>query len=393
MKIAIIGAGIQGSCLALSLANQGIKSTLIDKSIPMQAASLRNEGKIHLGFVYALDNNGSTRELMLKGALHFAPLIEKWCGKINWQEFVSGEFNYAVMPDSLASIHQIEKSYSELQSMLNSYRDLDLHYMGKHLSYFWKKNIDLTSSPIINGQKISDFYKTEEVSVDPRLFSKFICERLLINNLITIKNNTFVKSIKQKSNFELSIIDNNRQSLIEADIVVNCAWEDREKLDNYIGITNDNTNYRVKHQILVKPKLDFQHLEPVTMVLGPYGDLVPWKDGLVYISWYPEGRTYFGSTPPQELENKALALEVAIKSLKVMEEMFPILKGSSIISSLPGVILAKGKADVDKKESALHTRNLIGVSDYKGWISIDTGKFTTAPFFAEEAKNLILEYV
>ena len=54
MPIAVLGAGLQGACIALELARRGHEVDLIDQDVqPLNRASLRNEGKIHLGFVYA----------------------------------------------------------------------------------------------------------------------------------------------------------------------------------------------------------------------------------------------------------------------------------------------------------------------------------------------------
>ncbi|MFM8527875.1 MAG: FAD-dependent oxidoreductase [bacterium] len=53
----VIGGGIQGSTLALALAEKGVRSAIVEAApAPLGRASLRNEGKIHLGFFYALDH-------------------------------------------------------------------------------------------------------------------------------------------------------------------------------------------------------------------------------------------------------------------------------------------------------------------------------------------------
>ena len=49
-RVAVLGAGILGSSLALFLARAGVRGTLFDKADrPMAAASRWTEGKIHLG--------------------------------------------------------------------------------------------------------------------------------------------------------------------------------------------------------------------------------------------------------------------------------------------------------------------------------------------------------
>ena len=61
----------------------------------MDAASRHNEGKIHLGFVYANDPTFRTAELMFRGAGQFAPLMRRWLGTAFDDIPVSTPFNYA----------------------------------------------------------------------------------------------------------------------------------------------------------------------------------------------------------------------------------------------------------------------------------------------------------
>jgi glycine/D-amino acid oxidase-like deaminating enzyme len=54
MRVAVLGAGIQGACTSLELALNGVEVDLYDKNgRPLAGTSSHNEGKIHLGYVYA----------------------------------------------------------------------------------------------------------------------------------------------------------------------------------------------------------------------------------------------------------------------------------------------------------------------------------------------------
>ena len=48
------------------------------------------------------------------------------------------------------------------------------------------------------------------------------------------------------------------------------------------------------------------------------------------------------------------------------------------------------KTDIDDVNSELHRRFDIGVHESDGYYSIDTGKFTSAPFFANKLQNLFV---
>jgi hypothetical protein len=50
----------------------------------MNRASLRNEGKIHLGLIYANDPSRETAFLQLRGALRFRRTLTRWIDPPSW---------------------------------------------------------------------------------------------------------------------------------------------------------------------------------------------------------------------------------------------------------------------------------------------------------------------
>jgi len=107
-RIAIIGAGITGALAAIGLAQKGIKVDLIDRAPnPLSQASLVNEGKVHLGFLYAHDRTWATPRLMIDGAHTFRPIIQKLTG-FDVSSIMSTPFYYAVHRDSLVTVDDFE---------------------------------------------------------------------------------------------------------------------------------------------------------------------------------------------------------------------------------------------------------------------------------------------
>ena len=61
MRVGVLGGGLQGCCVAIELANRGIDVTIYDKNDTLLSrAAVANEGKIHLGYMYAGDPTLST---------------------------------------------------------------------------------------------------------------------------------------------------------------------------------------------------------------------------------------------------------------------------------------------------------------------------------------------
>jgi glycine/D-amino acid oxidase-like deaminating enzyme len=69
VRLGILGGGLQGCCTALALAERAAKVTLFDKNGSLLSrTAVANEGKIHLGYMYAGDPTLSTAKTMMAGA-------------------------------------------------------------------------------------------------------------------------------------------------------------------------------------------------------------------------------------------------------------------------------------------------------------------------------------
>src|SRR3954468_16134144 len=78
MHVAVLGGGLQGCCVALALADRGVNVCIFDKNEKLLSrAAIANEGKIHLGYMYAGDPTLATAKMMMPGALPFGPFFER----------------------------------------------------------------------------------------------------------------------------------------------------------------------------------------------------------------------------------------------------------------------------------------------------------------------------
>ena len=76
MRVAVLGAGLQGACVALELSVHGVEVDLYEKSDRcLSQTSSHNEGKMHLGYVYANDRSLRTARTMVRGSTVFQKLI------------------------------------------------------------------------------------------------------------------------------------------------------------------------------------------------------------------------------------------------------------------------------------------------------------------------------
>src|SRR5687767_3480180 len=93
-----------GSATALFLSRRGVRVTLFDAAEePFARASRWNEGKIHLGYLYAADPSLATARRLLPGGLAFRGLIEELIGCSMEPAIAYSDDTYVIHRDSVTS--------------------------------------------------------------------------------------------------------------------------------------------------------------------------------------------------------------------------------------------------------------------------------------------------
>ena len=86
---------------------RGTRVTLYERNSTLLAgAATANEGKIHLGYTYASDRSLTTARTLLRGALSFAPLVQRYLD-VDVPLAASEPFVYAVHRDSQVNVEDI----------------------------------------------------------------------------------------------------------------------------------------------------------------------------------------------------------------------------------------------------------------------------------------------
>lgn len=403
--IIVLGAGFQGVCVALALQRRGHSVTLVDKAPDcLLRASLRNEGKIHLGFVYANDASFRTSLLMLRSALAFAPLVEEWTGaRIDWATIISRPFVYAFARDSLLSPESLFAHYERLQKTYREVLETEAStYLGSQPSALWREIPMRTVHSWFDKKFVEQGVETVEVALDLVAFRGIL--RAALNRSEKIKRlyGHTVKSIMRTPHgfrVEGARADGSGWTR-KAGIVVNCLWEGRLRLDRQMGVIPQRRwVYRLKYRVLGELPVNLARLPSLTMVLGSYGDIVVYPSARTYLSWYPACMKGWCTdlTPPRSWESvcagqveSELATAVAHEALTAFNDIVPGILGSRITVVDAGIICSWGDSDISDPESELHERFDVGVQAYDGYYSIDTGKLTCAPLFARQFLERIL---
>lgn len=395
----VLGAGIQGVSAALALASAGHRVALVDgEEDCMRGASLRSEGKIHLGLVYAHDPTFLTARLMLESALEFAPLLESWTGiPIAWDRLVSRPFAYVVAHDSMVAPDRLFAFYARVE---DAYRELrgrpGLQYLGGIPERLVDEPVPAELVPWLNPQLASHLVRTRELAIDTIRLGEVLRGGLRRRATIRTLYGHRVCSVRRTgAGFQVAGLTRDGAAWTEeAGVVVNCLWPGRLELDRQMDLLPARPwVYRLKIRFFCELPETMADLPALTVVVGPYGDVVPWDARHTYLSWYPACLSGWSSaveTPPEweracrgEIASDE-ASRVERKSLAALSRIVPGLDSVRITDVAAGVIFAWGDRDIDDPTSELHQRHDTGVRGSDGYFTIDTGKLTSAPRFARQ---------
>jgi hypothetical protein len=190
---------------------------------------------------------------------------------------------------------------------------------------------------------------------------------------------------------------------LDADIVVNATWERRCALDRTLGIEPPpNILHRLKYRVIACLPDEWRRARSMTMVTGPFGDIVVRRDGTAFLSWYPVGRTGWTDQiePPRAWDGPGsgqadpeFASGIAAGILGALDRFYSGISRAQVLRVDAGPIVATGRSDVDDRSSGLHHRCEVGFWDHGDFFSIDPGKLTSAPLLGCRLAARIAERV
>lgn len=403
MRVGVLGGGLQGCCLALSLAERGIDVTLFDRNDRLLSrAAIANEGKIHLGYMYANDPGYSTARLMMQGALAFSPFFARHLGLALDDMTVSRPAAYVVHRDSQRTPEQVSQYLASVHAMIREASD------GRRDAYFGR---DLSDAPRTwsLAQLETQFdpeialaaFDTPEVAIDPVTLADAVRERIAAERRIDIRLNHEVLSVDDSLDVAAETASGPVRERFHH--VVNALWDGRFAINEKRGQRPARPwLHRLKYGISFRLPAGSNLPPSATFVSGPFGEVVSYDDGLTYLTWYPVCLQGISNevTPPQwpTYPPEPLRSYLLDGTLKAMAAFVPSLRALNPrefedVTVKGGVIVAWGQTDIYDPASELHRRFEIGVTSTGRFHCVDPGKLTMAPYFAEACASRILQDV
>ncbi len=389
--------------MALELARRGIAVTLVDQDArPLNRASLRNEGKIHLGFIYANDRSLATAFMQIEGALRFRSILARWLDRDEDWLVPSRPFYYLVARDSVLTPDRLAAHYAAVEQRVRERLEQDSHldYLGTRPESLVRGLEDSEIAAYFNPSRFAAGFATAELAVDTDVLTVALRRALAKSANVTLATSHVARAVSEEpSGFHIEGDGPSGTWSIHAHQVVNATWERRFRFDRQLGIPPpEQLLHRLKFRVIGRLPQNLRAAPSVSMVLGRYGDVVVRRDGTAFLSWYPAGLRGWSHDiePPHDWNaacrgelDPAQAREVASEIQAGIEEWFPGIAHVEPLQIDAGVIVALGRSDVDDAGSGLHDRSRIGVMSRGAYHYVDPGKLTTAPLFAIEAADRV----
>lgn len=402
--ISVLGAGIQGCCLALALARRGHTVELIDRHpLPMSETSRHTEGKIHLGLVYAKDPRRATHRRMIRGSLAFADSLREIAGLEPTRYARGTRFHYVVPVESGLQPEDIATHFQRVEAhTLEVQAETGANYLGRRLDRVIRRFRDSELREAYDPKTVQAAFDSEEEAIDTLAMVSLLRDAVMDHPRIRFLGQTrVIDGVIESDGVRLVVEHADGRDERRYAAAANCLWAGRLALDSALGIAPPRPwLFRFKAIIrLQAPELAASPIPSATLVYGPFGDVVNYGNGEFYLSWYPSFK--LGET--RDLDGTSLSnvldtvdhQQLARRGVEAMSRYIPGLQGllepRRDFQVGGGVIFSWGSTDIDDPGSGLHERWEIGPHRHGPYVSVDTGKYTMAPLFAVETRRILEE--
>lgn len=398
-RIAVLGSGIMGGSTALFLARGGADVTLFDAaSKPFSAASRWNEGKIHLGFLYSADPSLRTARHVIHGGLAFKPLVEELIGCPLDTATTSADDIYLCHRDSVVRPGAMHDYFRNVADMLRTHPDARRYLVD--VSHGRVEGISpgelgaVSDSPdIIAG------FRVPERSVSTTWIADRFTGALSSEPRIEQRMNSRVRSVSRQTvnKAERWFVETSSGVDGPFDYIVNALWEGRMAVDQTAGLEPAgkwSNRFRLSLFIRTREPVD---VPSAIVVTGPFGDIKNYNNRDFYLSWYPLGLIADSEAirpAAPAVPDKASGKKLSGAILEKLEELLPqtsrIRERAEHMALRGGWVFAAGQGALSDPESTLHRRSGFGMTRTGSYLSVDTGKYSTAPWLARKVADSII---
>lgn len=396
-RAAVLGAGIMGASTALLLARRGVSVVVMDAAAePMDRASRWNEGKVHLGYLYAGDPTLATARRVLPGGLAFKPIVESLISASLDPAITAHDDTFLVHRDSVVDIERAGQYFQDVTALVAAHPD-----RARYLTPLAAPTVQRLSQAELNGladpASIVGGFRVPERSISTQWVADRMVGALRAEPRIELRVVTRVRGVRRDDAGRFTVRTHDQEDG-PYDAVVNALWEGRLAVDQSMAVPPPaawSHRYRVSAFVRTTHVLD---VPSAVICTGPFGDIKNYDGRQFYLSWYPTGLLVDSSalSPPEDLALDAMArgplaatiIEQLALRLPRVREIGEHLESCRVEG---GWVYAAGSGSLADPASSLHRRDRIGVASDGRYVSVDTGKYSLAPWLASRIVARLVE--
>jgi hypothetical protein len=398
-RVAVLGAGVMGCSVAIQLARRGLDVTIFDReSAPMAAASRWNEGKIHLGYIYGADPTLATAQHLLTGGLLFAERLRELIDSDLADHVTDDDDIYLVHRDSVVGPEVLRPKFAAISALVREHPDASRYLVD--VSGAASAEISLDELRTIAGADIVAGFRVPERSIETQWVADRLAGAAASTTGVRLRLDASVVDVAtvdgDLGRWRVRTGDADGEAGNDFDIVVNALWNGRLPIDVTAGIEPvPPWTHRFRQCVFIRTRTP-SDVPSALVAVGPFGDVKNYNGRDFYISWYPVGLTGQGS----DLELQAPPLPTGASAddfvARVRAALEPLMLGvgrlfddAESIAVHGGFVFARGAGSLSDPHSGLHRRDRYGVQRRGSYFSVDTGKYSTAPWLARELADEI----
>jgi glycine/D-amino acid oxidase-like deaminating enzyme len=397
--VAVLGAGIMGASTALYLARRGARVVLFDEAdAAFSGASRWNEGKIHLGYLYSAAPTLDTAQRMVPGGLAFKPLVEDLIGRSIAPATAAEDDTYLIHRDSVVSADHSRAYFEAIARLVRAHPDA-----AGYLADARESSVTVLTprevAALADPEAIVAGFRVLERSVSTRWIAGAYIEALAAEPRITTalrEHVTAVTSPRGTGEAPWYVVSASGTHG-PFDAVVNALWHGRPAIDRGVADCADRQqHYRYRVALFVRSSRPLS-IPSLLIGVGPYGDIKNYNGRDFYLSWYPVGRLVEsdGTVPPvTPVLDDAAKRDIAERVFDALSAMLPAVATlrdcAEEISVGGGWVYAQARGTLDDPRSTLHQRDRLGIKWFGTYASVDTGKYSVAPYLARAVADHLM---
>lgn len=397
-RVAVLGAGVLGSCVALLQARKGHQVTVFDKEDAAVACASRwHEGRIHLGYVYGGDPTLQTARLMLNGAMRFGPVLSGLLGRDLSPHMTPVNDIIAVHRHSVVDAPTLSETFGRIDALVRQHPGA-AGYPVDVSAARTRRLSPMELSSLSGSDDIVAAFEIPERSFNTQVLADLLAAALASEPGITLRLDTTVTAARPVDGHDEGpwLVETRNGDVETFDVVVNALWEGRLAIDETAGIAlPSGWSHRYRLGLFVRTRHAVE--TPSALVsIGPYGDLKNYNGRDFYISWYPAGMLAEGSgivlpkpSAPQGADVDRFIAAVRGPMAELLPGVNAVLDAAETVRLRGGFVYAEETGSLDDPRASIHRRDRFGIRRKGNYVSVDTGKYSTAPWLAERVADAL----